>query len=195
MKPLLGDKSELTEADWTTLLAKLGAFECWSAGESRCAVEKLGIKRVREILGSKAKESIAALIIRTRRSNPKPRPSRMSRSCVAVRDLYSLCINFVNFRDFYDGGEPAIFGRHAVSGSTLLHTDVAGGRRGQTRSDGGDGGVIIWPTWIACARARAKNAVVAAFTNGDADNLMVGRNGLFLRPQRPRLGRHDHQDH
>ena len=26
VKPLLGDKSELTEADWTTLLAKLGAF-------------------------------------------------------------------------------------------------------------------------------------------------------------------------
>ena len=61
VKPLLGDKSELTEADWAALQAKLGAFECWSAGKAGGAVEKISIKRVREILGSKAKDM--ALVI------------------------------------------------------------------------------------------------------------------------------------
>ena len=42
--------------------AKLGEFECWTAGKTGAAVEKLGIKRVREILGGKAKDTLAALI-------------------------------------------------------------------------------------------------------------------------------------
>ena len=31
VKPLLGDKTSLTEADWAALVAKLGAFDAWTA--------------------------------------------------------------------------------------------------------------------------------------------------------------------
>src|SRR5882724_13574127 len=34
IKPLLGDKSELTETDWAALQDKLGPFECWRAGKA-----------------------------------------------------------------------------------------------------------------------------------------------------------------
>ncbi len=53
-KPLLGDKAELTEADWAALQAKLAAFEAWSSGKTGAVVEKLGIARVREVLAAKA---------------------------------------------------------------------------------------------------------------------------------------------
>ena len=62
VKPLLGEKASLTEADWAALLAKLGAFEAWSGSKAGGSVEKLGLKRVREILASKAKETLTALI-------------------------------------------------------------------------------------------------------------------------------------
>src|SRR5262249_15632717 len=51
LKPVLGDKPTLSEADWTALLGRFGMFECWSAGKAGAAVEKLGLKRLREILG------------------------------------------------------------------------------------------------------------------------------------------------
>ena len=44
VKPLLGDKTSLTEADWNSLLAKLAPFEAWFAGKVGASVEKLGIE-------------------------------------------------------------------------------------------------------------------------------------------------------
>jgi len=57
IKPLLGDKASLTEAEWTTVCAKFDAFDAWVAGKAGAAVEKLGLKRVREILASKARKT------------------------------------------------------------------------------------------------------------------------------------------
>ena len=52
-----------------------------------------------------------------------------------------------------------------------------------------------WPTSTAPARRRGeKMQVVAAFTAGDSDNLMVGRNGLFYDRAGPGLGRHHRED-
>src|SRR5262249_16201588 len=69
--PMLGDKWSITEADWGALLARLGPFECWSAGKTGAAVEKLGLKRVREILSSKAKEKLTALIAEDKKLEPE----------------------------------------------------------------------------------------------------------------------------
>lgn len=181
VKPLLGDKTELTEADWTTLLAKLGAFECWSAGKAGAAVEKLGIKRVREILGSKAKENITALIAKDKALEPEATSiANVEKLARFVRDLYSLCINFVNFRDFYDGGEPSIFQAGTLyldqrSCTLTLPVEDAGKHAAMAGMAGS------YLAYLDCVRKGTgeKRIVVAAFTNGDSDNLMVGRNGLF----------------
>jgi len=181
VKPLLGDKTELTEADWTSLLAKLGAFECWSAGKAGAAVEKLGIKRVREILGSKAKENIAALITKDKALEPEATSiANVEKLARYVRDLHTLCINFVNFRDFYDGGEPAIFQAGTLyldQRSCTLTLPVED--PGKHAAMAGMAGSYL--AYIDCVRKGTgeKRSVVAAFTNGDADNLMVGRNGVF----------------
>jgi len=67
VKPLLGDKSSLSEEDWSALLAKLAPFDAWSGTKAGGAVEKIGIKRVREILAGKGKETLTA---RRRSRNP-----------------------------------------------------------------------------------------------------------------------------
>lgn len=181
VKPLLGDKTELTEADWAALLAKLGPFECWSAGKAGAAVEKLGIKRVREILGSKAKENIAALIVKDKALEPEATSiANVEKLTRYVRDLYLLCINFVNFRDFYDSGEPAIFQAGTLyldqrSCTLTLPVEDAGRHTAMAALAGS------YLAYCDCVRKGTgeKRHIVAAFTNGDADNLMVGRNGLF----------------
>ncbi len=181
VKPLLGDKSELTEADWAALLARLGAFECWSAGKAGAAVEKLGLKRVREILGSKAKENLAALIAADKALEPEATAiANVEKLTRYVRDLYLLCTNFVNFRDFYAAEEPAIFQAGTLyldqrSCTLTLPVEDAGRHAAMAGMAGS------YLAYLDCARKGTgeKRSIVAAFTNGDSDNLMAGRNGLF----------------
>jgi hypothetical protein len=181
VKPLLGDKSELTEADWTALLAKLGAFECWNAGKAGATVEKLGLKRVREILGGKAKENVAALIARDKALEPEATSiANVEKLCRFVRDLHTLCINFVNFKDLYDGGEPAIFQCGTLyldqRSCTLCLTVEDAGKHA---SMAGLAGAFL--AYCDCVRRGTgeKMSIVAVFSQGDDDNLMVGRNGIF----------------
>ncbi len=181
VKPLLGDKSELTEADWTALLAKLGAFECWNAGKAGAAVEKLGLKRVREILGGKARENIAALIAKDKALEPEAASiANVEKLCRFVRDLHTLCINFVNFKDLYDGGTPAIFQCGTLyldqrSCTLCLPVEDVGKHAGMAGLAG------AYLAYCDCVRRGTgeKKSIVAIFSQGDDDNLMVGRNGVF----------------
>ncbi len=181
VKPLLGDKAELTEADWAALQAKLAGFEAWSAGKAGAAVEKLGIQRVREILGSKAKEAIAALIVKDKALEPEAAGiANVEKLSRFVRDLHKLCVNFVSFKDLYDGGEPAIFQAGTLyldqrSCTLCLPVEDAGKHASMAALAG------TYLAYCDCVRKGTgeKRQIVAAFTNGDSDNLMVGRNGVF----------------
>lgn len=181
VKPILGEKSELTEADWTALLAKLGAFECWNAGKAGAAVEKLGLKRVREILGGKARENIATLIAKDKALEPEATSiANVEKLCRFVRDLHTLCINFVNFKDLYDGGTPAIFQCGTLyldqrSCTLCLPVEDVGKHAGMAGLAG------AYLAYCDCVRRGTgeKKSIVAIFSQGDDDNLMVGRNGIF----------------
>jgi hypothetical protein len=181
VKPLLGDKTSLTEADWTALNAKLAAFESWSASKVGATVEKIGLARVREILAGKAKETINALIAQDKALEAEAGAiDGVDKLVHFHRDLYLLCTNFVNFKDFYDRGEPSVFqvGRLYLDQRscdlTLSVEDVA-----KHATMAGLAGAYL--AYCDCVRKSTgeKRQIVAAFTDGDSDNLMVGRNGIF----------------
>lgn len=179
--PLLGDKAELTEADWAALQAKLGPFECWSAGKAGTAVEKLGLKRIREILASKAKDNVNALIAKDKALEPEANSiANVEKLVRYFRDLHRLCINFVNFKDLYDGGEPAIFQ------CGTLYLDQRSCNLCLTVEDAGKHAAMAglagaYLAYCDCVRKGSgeKMSIVAVFSQGDDDNLMVGRNGIF----------------
>ena len=181
VKPILGDKSSITEAEWATLLGRLGPFEAWSAGKAGAAVEKLGLKRIHEILASKAKEAITALIAQDKKLEPEFTAIASVEKLVRYhRDLYRLCHNFVSFRDFYSRKEKAIFQ------AGTLYLDQRSCDLCLTVEDPGKHGVMasLAGTYLAycdCVRkgTSEKLQILAAFTDGDSDNLMVGRNGIF----------------
>ncbi len=181
LEPLLGDRSELTEADWLALQSRLQAFENWNAGRTGAAVERLGARRIREILGSGARETVAALIAQDRALEPEMAAiASVHRLLLYRRDLYLLCTNFVNFRDFYDAGDPAIFQAGTLyldqrSCTLTLPVEDVGCHAAMAALAGS------YLAYCDCVRKGSgeRRQVVAAFTNGDADNLMVGRNGLF----------------
>ena len=181
VKPLLGDKTALTEADWNSLQARLAAFDAWSAGKVGVAVEKLGLPRVREILAGKTKDTITALIAKDKLLEPEANGIANVEKLVRYhRDLFVLCVNFVSFKNFYSRKVPAIFqaGRlyldQRACDLALAVEDVA--KHGTMAALAGS-----YLAYCDCTRkgTAEKMTIVAAFTDGDSDNLMIGRNGIF----------------
>src|SRR5207247_10356191 len=110
VRPVLGAKTSIAQEDWAAVLARFGMFECWSAGKAGAAVEKLGLKRVREILAGETRQRVAALIAEDKKLEPEFNAiSAVERLVRFHRDLHKLCHNFVSFHDFYSRKDKAIF--------------------------------------------------------------------------------------
>ncbi len=180
IQPILGDKASLTEADWTTLSGKLGAYESWSAGKAGAAGEKLGLKRSREVLAGKAKETITGLIAQDKALEAESNSIASVDKLIRFRrDLKQLLVNFVSFEDFYSGQRKAIFqaGTLYLDGrSCNLCVPVADAGKHAALA----GLAKTYLTYCDCTRPTGEKMIIAAaFTGGDADFLMVGRNGIF----------------
>ena len=179
--PMLGARTVLTEADWNALVGKLAAFDAWNAGKTGGAVEKIGLPRAREILATKAQETLTALIAKDKAEEGNSTAViGLHRLIHYHRDIAKLCRNFVNFADFYGRKDKAIFQAGTLyldqrSCDLCLSVDDAG--RHATMA--GMAGTYL--AYCDCVRKGSgeKLSIVAAFTGGDSDNLMVGRNGIF----------------
>jgi len=181
VKPLLGDKPALTEADWSQLLAKLAPYDGWSAAQAGGSVAKLGRDRVRQILASAAKDTLTKLVAEDKSLEPQfTAIAAVEKLARYNRDLYKLLNNFVSFRDFYGRKYKAIFQ------AGTLYLDQRSCDLCLTVEDAGRHALLagLAGTYLAycdCVRKATgeKLQIVAAFTGGDSDNLMVGRNGIF----------------
>lgn len=181
VKPLLGDKTALTEAEWNALLARIAPFEAWSAGKVGAAVEKLALKRVREILAGDAQAKISALIAQDKALEPEANAIAAVEKLIRFhRDLYTLCVNFVSFKNFYSRKTPAIFqaGRLFLDQRScdLCLTVEDAGRHAAMAGLAG-----AYLAYVDCVRKATgeKLSILAIFSQGDDENLMVGRNGIF----------------
>ncbi|MEN9602183.1 MAG: hypothetical protein RIS56_1789 [Verrucomicrobiota bacterium] len=179
--PLLGDRESLTEEEWQTLQNRLAPYTAWLGIKAGVRVETLGIARVREILRGPAKTTITALIARDRELEAEASGVASVEKLVRFhRDLIVLASNFVNFRDLYDGGSPAIFQ------AGVLYLDQRSCNLCITVADPAKHAVMAslagaYLAYVECVRKAnsQKMTVVAIFSQGDDENLMVGRNGVF----------------
>ena len=184
--PLLGTgKQTLSEDEWHVIADKIAPYETWFAAKKGPLAEKFGIVRVREILNSNARSTIAALITEDLAVAPQVASiDSIDRLARYHRDLYLLLRNFVSFADFYDRTPPPpIF----VIGTLYLDqrscdlciqvNDIAAHSALANLGK-------IYLVYVVCSRALSdgkieKMTVAAAFSQGDSDYLMVGRNGIF----------------
>jgi hypothetical protein len=179
--PLLGDKDGLTSSAWDQVCEKFSAFSAWQANKPANRVEQLGIARATEILSSKHQAVIAELIAQDKAVEEEVKAIRsVERLLRYNRDLFMLVNNFVSFRHFYTGKDKAIFqvGTLFLDGRScelcIKVEDVAKHAVFANMS-----GLCL--AYCECTRngGQEKMTIAAAFTAGDADFLMVGRNGLF----------------
>ncbi len=181
---LLGPRAELAESDWLAIGDKLAPYDAWLAVKEGQRVEKLGLARVREILASGGADALAGLIARDKALEAEATSiDQVERLVRYHRDLARLCTNFVSFEDFYDG-RPAIFQYGTLyldQRACHLCLPVTDAAKHSTMA--GLAGAFL--AYLDCTRPATaeKVQIVAAFTAGESDNLMVGRNGVFYDRQ------------
>lgn len=181
VRPLLGELAVLTEVDWAALGARFAPYEAWLATKAGAKVEALGLARVREILASPARETISELILKDKALEAEAGNIASVEKLVRFYlHLHDLCVNFVSFKNFYSRAKPAIF----QAGTLYLDQRSCDlclpvGDAGKHAAMAGLAGAYL--AYCDCERKSTgeKLSIVAIFSQGDDENLMVGRNGIF----------------
>ncbi|HEU0220490.1 MAG TPA: hypothetical protein VFQ98_06805 [Gallionella sp.] len=179
--PLLGKRDSLSTQDWVALSTRFAAFEAWQAEKPAGSAEQLGIARLREILGGGRQAALDGLMAQDKAVEAEVKATRLVEKLLRYnRDLFKLINNFVSFRSFYTGKDKAIFqvGTLYLDGRSCelcVKVEDVGKHAGLA----GMGGFCL--TYCDCVRSGGaeKMSIAAAFTAGDSDYLMVGRNGIF----------------
>jgi hypothetical protein len=184
LSPLLASRpprAPMTEAEWRSVQAKLTPFREHAAKKAGVEVEALGISRVRALLAGESRAKIDALIAKDEALRPEAEAIASVEKLVRYyRDLHALLDNFVSFRDFYSKKRKAIFqaGTLYLDGrSCELCVRVADVGAHATFATAAK----TFLAYCECSRKATgeKMFIAAAFTGGDSDALLVGRNGLF----------------
>jgi hypothetical protein len=179
--PILGERTHLTPVEWEAIRARFAAYDAWQGAKAGHRVESLGLARVREILSEDGRRALQAFLDEDRAMAPAMRALEdVERLVRYQRDLAALLNNFVSFRDFYGRTTPAVFqaGTLFLDGRSVdlcVRVEDAG------RHAALAGLAKCYLAYCECTRANGERmTIAAAFTGGDSDNLMVGRNGLFV---------------
>lgn len=177
--PLLGARSKLSEADFGAVVAALAAHRAWLARKPTGPVAALDLARVAEIVSSGAEQRIRELVAQDAALESEYAQIEAVEKAIRFRrDLAMLLRNFVSFADFY-GRKGAVFqaGTLYLDGRacdlTVMVNDAAKHAALASFSR-------AYLAYCDCTRPNGeKMGIVAAFTAGDVDALMPGRNGIF----------------
>lgn len=179
--PILGAQQTLTRAQWEELKGRFATYEGWLEHKKGGRVEGLGIEKIREILQGDTRQRLEGLVARDAAMKSEAEAVvEVERAVRYYRDLHRLLENFVNFRDFYDKSRWAIFQAGTLyldARSCELCLDVEDAAKHAAMATQS----FAFLAYCDCQRKSTgqKKSIVAAFTDGDADFLSVGRNGLF----------------
>lgn len=179
--PLLGKQTTLTFVQWRQLYQLFSAHQAWLETKQGVLVDPLGIKRVREILGGGYQQKLLQLIEQDRSLAATVDAIYSVEKLIRLhRDLFRLLNNFVSFRDFYTAQNKAIF----LAGSLYLDGRTCDFCLRVSDINKHSSMANLSGTYLAYCECQRKGGsekinIVAAFTDGDADNLMIGRNGIF----------------
>lgn len=185
VNPLLGPHEELSESEWLDLRHRFAANAAWMARMRGGAVDPLGIARVRELLAGDTESAIQALIAKDLElAEAVDAIVQVERLVHYHQHLFRLLNNFVCLSDFYSGERKAIFqagtlyldGRSAELCIEVADIDAHSAMASLSRT---------YLAYCTCARRGGTETkqVVAALTAGHAENLMVGRHGVFYDRQ------------
>ncbi len=179
--PLKLESELLTPDSWKTIKSRFKDYRSWRNAKPTTGVEKLPIARVRELLITPAREDLEQLLAEDRLLAPRMKAvDSVEKLARYHRDLVRILNNFVNFSDFYDVDQTAIFQ------AGVLYLDGRECRLCLRVKDPAKHAALAslsraFVVYCECYRkdSSAKFSIAAVVSDGDASNLIVGRNGVF----------------
>jgi hypothetical protein len=179
VEPILGKgRRALSAADWAAISARFAARHAWVKERPATALDALPAARIEELATSEVKARLAELIAADKKLAPEAdQLTALVKLLRFKRDLLEILNNLVSFADFYRGAG-AVFQAGTLyldARSCSLCIEVTDA--GRHAALAGLAGAFL--AYCDCARGTEKKTIVAVFTNGDSDNLLVGRNGVF----------------
>lgn len=183
IQPLFGELPSLTEAQWANIKQRYAAFDAWMSQKQGASVEKLGGEQVEAYLSSDHQQALTKLIEEDLALQKTVTAlGNLEKLARLRRDLMLLANNFVSFRDFYSRKALATFQ------AGKLYIDQRSLDLVLRVEDAGKHAVIAalartYILYCECRRDGQKLTIAAAVTDGESDNLMVGRNGVFYDRQ------------
>ncbi len=182
--PLLGELQQLSPSHWNQVKQTLQQYQLWWSAKPESNVATVGIERLRQ-WQPRFLSALQQLIDQDLAMQPafeaRVEVERLTRYC---RDLLTFANNFVSFKDFYSGRGKAIFqsGTLFLDGRSfelcITVNDIAKHAQLANLSR-------VYLVYCDCVRngGAEKMTVVAGITDGDADQLLVGRNGILYDRQ------------
>lgn len=181
VQPLLGAREALSQAEWQDLTARFAPLESWMAQKPQTVVECLGAERIQAICAGTIQSVLEEMIVKDKALAEEVEAiASVDRLLYYCRDLNVLVNNFVSFNHFYTGEGKATFQ------AGTLYLDGRSCELCVKVEDVNKHAVLanlsrVCLVYCECTRkgGAEKMTIAAAFTAGDSDQLMVGRNGVF----------------
>lgn len=181
--PLLGERTALSAADWATLTARLAGHARWLAARPQTPLDALEPDLLARLVDDDVQTALQEHLARDEAAAEEAELiGDVERLVRYVRDLARLAHNFVAFTDFYTRRDKASFqaGTLYLDGRSceLCVKVLDPARHAALATLSG-----VYLAYCECRRPGETMTIAAAFTAGDSDQLMVGRNGVFYDRQ------------
>lgn len=180
-EPMLGEKPTLSADEWRRLELEIAPWDAWLSREAGTTVAALPESRIRELHASPLADELRGLVaLDVAGKGDADGFDDVVQLVHYVAFLGQILRNFVNFSDFYGRKRRALFqaGRAYFDRRSydLVLPVLDAGRHASMAPL--SGAYLVYLSCIRRSDGRAVEVCVGV-TDGDTDNLAVGRNGLF----------------
>jgi hypothetical protein len=178
MQPILGAREDLLADDLAKVTERLAAHEAWRASEPKTIVDALDITWLERLALLELRDKLKVVIAADAAlSGEYAQITSVAKAVRLQRDFGRLLRNFVNFSDFYSRQDGVFQCGELYLDARALHLCVAVNDQAKhaalaTSSD-------AYLLYCDIVREGVTKQVAVAVTNGDADNIFIGRNGVF----------------
>lgn len=178
--PVCGKSEVLSENDWKKINDFFAAYHQWLERKKGGQVEQLGLNYLTQLAGGSSQAQIIQLIEQDISAGEEADYIfKVDQLVRYYRDLYKLLKNFVTFYDFYSTSD-------SIFQAGTLYIDQRSCNLCVRVNDMSKHSTMVsfsgmYMIYCECVSKKTNETIIiaAAFTNGDIDNLVVGRNALF----------------
>ena len=177
--PLLGQKEHITQDEFTLIVQKLKPYQERLNSKPGSSVSLLSQPFLQALINGEKQGEVSsfiryALTIEKERGNL----SNLEKLVLLRRDFATALKNYISFSDFYEG-KGSVFQAGVLyfdSRAADLCFELNGDAR-HTTLDTLSGAYLVYCD--ISRKGETGKKIVALFTNGDSDNIVIGRNGIF----------------